>query len=192
MLGGLLLALNFDPTLQQTDDPIILLQLFAHCYRWGVISPNKTPVRGRTVGDALHAIGQTLSYMGLPDPRLLPSGKLNFRIACQLSSYTKSNPPPSRVKPIPLNILLHTYQLLRLARHPRSNTMPDMLTIGFFYLLWPGEYALTTNLDSTPFHLQDIHLHCHTSRILHMTCPLVELHSATFACLEFTNQKNGM
>jgi hypothetical protein len=46
-------ALHVDPTLQQTPDPILPLQLFAHRYRRGDISPSKAQVRGKTVGDAL-------------------------------------------------------------------------------------------------------------------------------------------
>jgi len=54
------------------------LQLCAHRYHMGTLSPSKTKVRSQTVGDAIRAIGQTLANMGYADPRLLPSGKLTF------------------------------------------------------------------------------------------------------------------
>jgi hypothetical protein len=149
-------------------------------------------VRSRTVGDALRAVGQTIAKLGFADPRLLPSGKLTFRLSCQLSCYSKSDPPPSRVKPIPVSVLHHTCHLLCLSNHIRNTTMADMLTLGFFFLLRPGEYASTTNPDSTPVRLQDIHLWCHNTKLAHLQCPITKLHSATFACLEFTNQKNGV
>jgi len=38
----------------------------------------------------------------------------------------------------------------------------------------------------------DVHLMVGCRRLLHRTCPLHELHAATFACLEFTTQKNGV
>jgi hypothetical protein len=66
--------LNIDPTLQTTPDPVLPLQLFALRYRRGEISPSKSKVRGKTVGDALRAVGQTLANMGYSNPRLLPSG----------------------------------------------------------------------------------------------------------------------
>jgi hypothetical protein len=149
-------------------------------------------VRGRTVGDAVRAIGQTLANLGHTDPRVLPSGKLHFRLSRQLSSYNKADPPPSRVKPIPTAVLQYTVTTLRLTNHPRSNAVADMLMLGFYFLLHPGEYAHTDNAESSPFRLQDVHLHSGPTRLLHLTCPLPSLHSATFVCLEFTNQKNGV
>jgi hypothetical protein len=133
-----------------------------------------------------------LANMGFHDPRLQPSGKLNFRLSRLLSYYNKLNPPPSRVKPIPAIILQHTVNVLRLSNHPRSQTIADMLTLGFYFLLCPGEYAHTANPDSTPFRLQDIHLHSGQQQISHLLSTPQQLDSATFVCLEFTNQKNGV
>jgi hypothetical protein len=184
--------INADPTLTESDDPITILQLFAHCYRRGELSPSKTQVRGKTVADALRSVGQTLSNLGYSDPRLLPSGKLTFRLQRQLSYYNKKDPPPNRVKPIPIQVLRTTCTTLRLAQHPRSTALADMLTLGFFFLLRPGEYAHTTNPESVPFHLIDVHLRHNNTRIPHLTCPLPQLTMATFVCLEFTTQKNGV
>jgi len=133
-----------------------------------------------------------LANLGYSDPRLLPSGKLNFRLSRQLSHYNKMDPPPSRIKPIPSSVLTHTVHTLRLSQHPRSTSMADMLTLGFYFLLRPGEYAQTANPESTPSRLQDIHLHAGTSCINHLTSPVHTLDAANFVCLEFTNQKNGV
>jgi hypothetical protein len=184
--------LQIDPTLQDSPDNIIPLQLFAHRYRCGQISPSQTPVRGKTVGDAVRSVGQTLANLGYSDPRLLPSGKLSFRLSRQLSYYTKSDPPPSRVKPIPTPVLHHTIALHCLANNARSNAIADMLTLGFYFLLRPGEYAQTDNAESMPFRLCDVHLHAGPHRLAHLWCALPSLDSATFVCLEFTNQKNGV
>ena len=181
-----------DPTLQHLHDPIPVLQLFAHRYRLGIISPSKTPVRGRTVGDAVRAVGQTLAGLGRPDPRLQPSGKLEFRLSRQLASYNKSDPPPARVKPIPVTILHHTCATARLSDHPASQLIADMITLGFFFLLRPGEYAFTSNPESSPFRLCDIHLMVHNRRLNHLQCSDADLNSATFVGLEFTHQKNGV
>jgi hypothetical protein len=100
-----------EPTGIDVPDIIPLLQVFAHHYRQGEISPSKSKVRGRTVGDALRAIGQMLAHMGLNDPRLTPSGTLDLRLSRLLSAYNKADPPPSRVKPVPLTLLRYTCDL---------------------------------------------------------------------------------
>jgi len=130
--------------------------------------------------------------MGYRDPRLLPSGKSNFRLNRQLSHYNKANPPPSRVKPILCSVLPHTVQLHQLAYCPQSHAIADMVTLAFYFLLRPGGYAQTSNPDSMPFRLVDVHLRRGQTRLLHLSCPLQELDSALFVCLEFTNKKNGV
>jgi hypothetical protein len=67
-----------------------------------------------------------------------------------------------------------------------------MLLLGFFFLLRPGEYAHTTNPDSSPFRLCDIHLLIHDRRLNPFTCTELELNAATHVALEFTTQKNGV
>jgi hypothetical protein len=67
-----------------------------------------------------------------------------------------------------------------------------MLTLGFFFLLRPGEYAHTTNPESAPFRLVNVHLHWDNIRINHLLAPIHILSTATFVCLEFTTQKNGI
>jgi len=74
-------ALWCNPYLLDLGDPVPILQVFAHRYWTGEISPSHAPVCGRTVGDAVRAVGQTLSNLGLADPRLLPSGKLTYRLS---------------------------------------------------------------------------------------------------------------
>jgi hypothetical protein len=76
----------------------------------GELSPSRSSVRGRTVGDALRAVGQRLAGMGLPDPRLNTSGKLDFRLTRQLAKYAKDDDPPNRVKPLPVYILRQEVQ----------------------------------------------------------------------------------
>ncbi len=157
-----------------------------------MLSPSGTHVRGRTVGDAVRAIGQTLAQLGLPDPRLTPSGKLEFRLSRLLASYTKADPPPSRVKPIPVPILHHATTMARIGNTPASAAVADLITIAFFFLLRPGEYIFTSNADAAPFRLQDLHLIVINRRLNHFRCPEHELDTATFVGLEFTTQKNGV
>jgi len=66
-----------------------------------------------------------------------------------------------------------------------------MITLGFYFLLRPGEYASSANPDSSPFRLQDVHLML-GSRRLHPYRDYHILHAATFVGLEFTTQKDGV
>jgi hypothetical protein len=66
-----------------------------------------------------------------------------------------------------------------------------MITLGFYFLLRPGEYASSSNPDSSPFRLQDVHLMLGLCR-LHPYRDSHILHAATFVGLEFTTQKNGV
>jgi hypothetical protein len=67
-----------------------------------------------------------------------------------------------------------------------------MITLGFFFLLRPGEYAFTDNDEAAPFRLQDIHVFVHAIRLDVSRCSEYQLDSATHVALEFTKQKNGV
>jgi hypothetical protein len=67
-----------------------------------------------------------------------------------------------------------------------------MLTLGFFFLLRPGEYAYTDNEEAAPFRICDVHLLRNNFRLNPYTCTEVELSAATHVALEFTKQKNGV
>jgi hypothetical protein len=138
------------------------------------------------------AIGQTFSSLGQPDPRLLTSGKLDLRLSRLLSAYKKEDPPPSRVKPVPFPVLAHAASLCQQANTPASSTIADMLLLGFFFFLRPGEYAYTNNPDAAPFRLCDVHLLIHNRRLHPMTATEQELTHVTYVALEFTTQKNGV
>ena len=174
------------------DDPVPILQLYARRYRTGAIAPSQREVKSRTVEQALRAVGQTFASLGANDPRLNPFGKIDFRIQRQLAAYQRQDPAPSRVKPVPLPILQHAASMCYRMNSPKSNAIADMLIIGFFFLLRPGEYAATSNPDSTPFRLQDVHLFLGPRKLPVVTAPDQDLTAATFLGLEFTDQKNGV
>jgi hypothetical protein len=184
--------LHCDPYLAGIDDPIPLLQIFAHRYRIGTVAPSGASVRSRTVEGALRAVGQTLASLGSDDPRVTANGKLDLRLTRQLAAYKKQDPPPTRVKPIPFPILAQTAALCRCANTAASNTIADMLLLGFFFLLRPGEYAYTDNPDAAPFRLCDIHLLIHNRRINPLTSTIADLRQVNYVALEFTTQKNGV
>jgi hypothetical protein len=132
-----------------------------------------------------------MAHMGFDDPRLQPSGKLDLCLSHLLSVYNKADPPPAHVKPIPLTLICHTCALQRQSTHPLGHAIANMRMLGFFYLLRPGKYAHTDNLDSAPFQLQDVHLMEGCQCLAHCSCPFHELYATTFACLEFTTKKWG-
>ena len=102
-------SLHLDPLLPSFQDKVPVLQIFAHCYRHGIISPSTRQVWARTVEDAVRQIAQMYSSLGSRDPRLNPFGDLDFRLLRQQKFYGKLDSPPSRVKPIPLPLLLHAH-----------------------------------------------------------------------------------
>jgi hypothetical protein len=110
------------------------------------------------VEDSLRAIGQTFAALGTPDPRLDQQGNIDFRIQRQLRGYSRADPPPNRVKPIPVQILRH---VAALAAQPSATlstqAIADMIVLAFFFLLRPGEYTGNPS-DTTPFTLQDAQL----------------------------------
>jgi hypothetical protein len=144
------------------------------------------------VEGAVRAVGQTVATLGSPDPRLQPSGKLDLRLQRLLKAYAKEDDPPMRVKPIPLPVIAHAVTVCHLQQSSRILVIADMLILGFFFLLRPGEYAATSNPDSTPFRLQDVRLYRNQLCLDYARAPLQHLHTATAVALEFTNQKNGV
>jgi hypothetical protein len=184
--------LHCDPYLTTLHDPIPILQIFANRYRTGTVAPSGNQVRSRTVEDALRAVGQTFASLGCADPRLQASGKLDLRLSRLLSAYKKQDPPPTRVKPIPLPIVAHAAHLCYTANTPSSNTIADMLLLGFFFLLRPGEYAFTNNPDAAPFRLCDTHLLINSRRLQPANASFDDLQRVNYVALEFTTQKNGV
>ncbi len=161
-------------------------------YKSMLIDPSGSPVKARTVEAALRAVGQMYAALGFPNLRLQDSGRLDFRLQCQLQYYGKADPPPYRVKPIPLQIIQATIQQCYRSPLPHSQTIGDMLLLGFFFLLRLGEYAGTANEDAAPFTLANIHIIHNNTRLHPLTCPEHQLIAASLVALEFTTQKSGV
>jgi hypothetical protein len=66
-----------------------------------------------------------------------------------------------------------------------------MTTIGYFYLMRPGEHTSPT-AETKPFRLQDVQLMIGAHRYAADIIPLDLLDQSTFALYEFTDQKNGV
>ena len=84
--------------------------------------------------------------LGVNDPRMMSTGKLDGRLQLQFSCY----PSPSQVKPIPVQVLRRLACVAADSRDPGLQAVADMIIIAFFFLLRPGEYTGTKS-DSSPF-----------------------------------------
>jgi hypothetical protein len=144
------------PTLAGIADPIPFLLVFAVRYRDGTLSKSGEPVRASTVEDVVRDIGQTMALMGHPDPRTLPSGRIEFRLGRLFRGFTKEDPPPSRLQPVSLEILRQL--CLDTGQSRFDQVTRDLTIMGFFYLCRPGEvYAPSSpQSESAPFRLCDV------------------------------------
>jgi hypothetical protein len=129
--------------------------------------------------------------MGTVDIRLDSHGKMDFRLKRQLAGYKRQDPPPNRVKPIPIQILRHVVTTAYATTDPGNHAIADMIIIAFFFLLRPGEYTGTVS-DTCPFRLMDIQFGIGSMRSTATAIPLDDLTRTTFSMLTFTNQKNGV
>ena len=181
--------LGIDPFLEAIQDKVQVLQVFATRVRDGELSKSKNKIKSRSVEDYLRQVAQTYKLLGKPDPRVTDR-EIDFRISRMYRAYAKQDPPPHRVKPVPVQVL---HRLATVAQHadPLTQGITDMIILAFFFLLRPGEYT-DSNSDTTPFTLQDIQLFRGPARLDLPTASDAQLLSATFASLTFTDQKNGV
>jgi hypothetical protein len=185
------IALGLPELLQQVDDPIPFLQVFARRYRDGRISRSGDAVRSRTVEEALRAIGRTFVLLGAENPRLTAAGHLDERISSQLAQWRKSDPAPSRVKPVPFSLLHHIDHVALTLGTEAQLCLADMMWIAVFFLCRPGEYTAATE-GSTPFRFEDASLWIGGQRLDITTATPAQLLAATFSTLTFTDQKNAV
>jgi hypothetical protein len=116
---------------------------------------------------------------------------LDFRLQRMFSSFKKRDPPPHRVKPIPVQVLRRIMAVAYAAPTPGNLAIADMCCVAFFFLLRPGEYTVSPS-ESTPFRLCDVQLSIGVRRLNLTTATDAEIRAATFATLTFTTQKNGV
>ena len=129
--------------------------------------------------------------LGAKDPRMTSTGKLDERLQLQFRCYSQKDPPPSRVKPIPVQVLRRLACVAASSRDPELQAVADMIIIAFFFLLRPGEYTGTKS-DSSPFRLSDVTFSVGRTVFDTSTATNNDLATATFVILTFTTQKNGV
>ena len=144
-----------DPLLVAYQDPVAVLNAFARDYRTGNIAPRSRSVRSRTAEDVVRSIGQAIAMLGAKDPRMTPTGNLDGRLHLQFRCYSRQDPPPSWLKPVPVQVLRRLACISAASRDPELQDIAEMIIIAFFFLLCPGEYTGTKS-DSSPFQLSDV------------------------------------
>ena len=139
-----------DPLLVAYQDHVPILNAFAWDYRTGNIAPDTRGVQSRTVEDAVRSIGHAIAMLGGTHPRMTYTGKIDGRLQLQFCCYFRQDPPPPRVKPLPVQVLRRLAYVAAASRDPELQAIPDMIIVAFFFLLCSGEYTGTKS-DSLPF-----------------------------------------
>ena len=108
--------------------------------------------------EALCAVGQEFSRLGIPDPQLDGTSYI-FRLKTLFKAWADSDLAPSRVWPVNITILRSLAMCLSLSdNQPRARAILDLCVIAFYFLCQPREYALSPATDrgcSKPFRLMD-------------------------------------
>ena len=107
-------------------------------------------------------------------------------------AWQRDDAPPSRVKPFPLSLVGHVWNLAESEASPVSLAAAQCLVLGFYFLLRPGEYLGTPTSSPTLFRLRDVQFWIGSRSLSVLACPDADLLASTFVCLTFTNQKNGV
>ena len=122
------------------------------------------------------------------DPRRNNQGLIRLQLTQQSKSYAKEDPPPERVKPIPIQIVEELAQTLEEGTQQLATR--DLVIVGFFFMLRPGEYTHATKYHA-PFRLQDLSFSGPDGTINAAVISPIQMSEAQACHLLFTTQKNG-
>ena len=71
--------------------------------------------------------------LGAKDPRMTSTGKIDGILQLQFRCYSRQDPPPSRVKPIPLQILRRLTCVAAASNDQELQAVADMIIIAYFF-----------------------------------------------------------
>ena len=164
--------------------PIPFFQAYAYQYRTGAVAPRGKAVGARSPEEAVRFIGQTMQLMGVGDKRFdSATNKIDTRLSNLWKHWTAEDPPPARVKPVPMMVLLKAQELA-----DASACTARMMWINMFFLCRPGE-SCATRYGSKFFRLRDVTL-INGELVLTWRSSDRELRQASDVHLTFTDQKN--
>jgi len=106
--------LRVDKYLRDVEPKLPFLTVFAVRLLDGSLAPRGKPIKAASVVDYLCTISEEISILGAdPDPRYGLNSKLHVLLHQQYRSYDKTDPPPHKVKPIPIQLLAHAVHCLQ-------------------------------------------------------------------------------
>ena len=179
-------TLGLDPFLSTVDDKVPILRVLAHRIRDGRASRSGRPVRAERVRDEILAVAKVFTSVGLQDPRFTTLGHMDPRLTTLYASYSNADPAPTRVKPLPIQVLHRAQAIVQPS--PLGRATIDMAWLAFFFLLRPGEYCAAP--DNHPLRFADVTLLIGATRLDLLTASPVDLRRATHVSLTFDDQKN--
>ena len=178
-----------DPLLTSIDDKIPFLRVFAHRLRDGRGSRSGNPISANHVADEVHHVVKTFQELGASDPRLDSFGKTDARYKNLITAHRNEDPAPTRVKPIPIQVLHQAQRNVPLSSPQAPDyAIMDLIWIAFYFLLRPGEHV--RGRENTPPLARDVSLMINAHKIDPFTCPQQQLFQVTHATLTFDDQKN--
>ena len=101
-------------------------------------------------------MAQIFASVGVKEPRLDILGKIYFPLYRQLRAYSREDPPPDRVYPIPIVIIRKCWTHLH-DGDAHQLAITYLIYLGFLFLFRPREYfkgGRDTHLY--PFSLADV------------------------------------
>ena len=137
------------------------------------------------------AVATAHTLLGYSDPRHNQASKIDYRLQMLLRSYEKEDPPPHRVKPVPVPVLQRAYEIAQATADERSLATADMMWLAFFFLGRPGEYTANSE-DSTPFRACDTILFKDEDPVTYKKATEASMAPCNFVTEEFTIQKNSV
>jgi hypothetical protein len=147
------------------------------------------------VEDYLWTVGQEIACLGAPDgspgvdPRYDATGQVHRELRDLQRAFKSGDPPPERVKPVPMQLVAHAVAQAQQGTE-FDRACADLLIIGIYYLLCPGEHTHTSNSDDNhPFCLQDVSFVAHNATHNAATASTTSLQAATVVHLNFTPRR---
>ena len=128
--------------------------------------------------------------MGSSNPRLDLAGNVVPPLQQMQRAWRTGDPPPVRVKPVPLALARHAVNSQD-PSNPVQSAIRDLLIIGYFFLLRPGEHAYSGRAGH-PFRLCDTSFDVPGAAAFNgATISEASLATAVRVNLNFSTQKNG-
>jgi hypothetical protein len=188
-------SLHLDPSLAGVSDKIPILQMFAHQVRTSLLSAYGRHVCKQTVEQYLRSVAQIFASVGAPDSRLNMHRLTDFHLLRQFRLYDKQDPPPTQVRPVLLQLLIHLQAFV--SQHPsptdHQRAVTDLAVMAFFFLLCPREYCKSApHTKSHSFCLRDLTFSVGDATHNAATTPINHILEADYVALYFTTQKNGV